>query len=201
VRLAREIRGAPLARWRFAFAWVAPAFSAMTLLVVLPFLLGATVSLFEYDQQAWTFVGLANFLDILLARDFPLTSPLSFWSTLAVTVAWTVANVVLHVGIGVALAMLLREPWVRLRGVFRALLILPWAVPSYITALIWKGMFHRQFGAVNALLALFGAEPVSWFAHWATAFAANVTTNTWLGFPFMMVVMAKKGNFLKQEKS
>ncbi len=188
VWLAREVRGAPIARWRFAFAWVAPAFSAMTLLVVLPFVVGAAVSLFEYDQQAWTFVGLANFLDILLARDFPLTSPLSFWSTLAVTIAWTVANVVLHVGIGVALAMLLREPWVRLRGVFRALLILPWAVPSYITALIWKGMFHRQFGAINGLLALVGVEPVSWFAHWSTAFAANVTTNTWLGFPFMMVV-------------
>lgn len=186
--VAREVAKAPLARWRFAFVWVAPAFSAMALLVVLPFLVGAAVSLFDYDQQQWTFVGMAHFVDIVLARDFPLTSPLSFWSTLAVTIAWTVANVILHVGIGVALAMLLREPWVRLRGVFRALLILPWAVPSYITALIWKGMFHRQFGAINGLLVAVGLEPVSWFAQWSTAFAANVTTNTWLGFPFMMVV-------------
>jgi arabinogalactan oligomer/maltooligosaccharide transport system permease protein len=61
-------------------------------------------------------------------------------------------------------------------------------VPSYITALAWKGMFHRQFGAVNALLVAVGAEPVSWFAKFSTAFAANVATNTWLGFPFMMVV-------------
>jgi arabinogalactan oligomer/maltooligosaccharide transport system permease protein len=75
-----------------------------------------------------------------------------------------------------------------MRGVFRALLILPWAIPSYITALVWKGMFHRQFGAINGLLAMFGIEPVSWFSKWSTAFAANVTTNTWLGFPFMMVV-------------
>ncbi len=186
--IAREARGAPFAAWRFAYAWVAPSFTAMTLLVVLPFVVGAGVSLFEYHEQAWTFVGLANFLDIVLARDFPLTSPLSFWSTLAVTVAWTVANVVLHVTIGVALAMLLREPWVRLRGVFRALLILPWAIPSYITALVWKGMFHRQFGAINGMLVALGLEPVSWFAQWSTAFAANVTTNTWLGFPFMMVV-------------
>src|SRR5690606_36067166 len=52
----------------------------------------------------------------------------------------------------------------------------------------WRGMFHRQFGAVNALLELLGAEPVSWFAQWSTAFAANVTTNARLGFPFMMVV-------------
>lgn len=186
--IAREVRGAPIAAWRFAYAWVAPAFSAMTLLVVVPFVVGAGVSLFEYHEQSWTFVGLQNFLDIVLARDFPLTSPLSFWMTLGVTVLWTVANVVLHVSIGVALAMLLREPWVRLRGVFRALLILPWAIPSYITALVWKGMFHRQFGAINGVLQAMGLEPVSWFAQWSTAFAANVTTNTWLGFPFMMVV-------------
>lgn len=186
--VAKEARGAPIAAWRFAYAWVAPSFLAMTLLVVLPFLVGAGVSLFSYHQQTWTFVGLANFLDIVLARDFPLSSPLSFWSTLAVTVLWTIANVILHVSLGVALAMLLREPWVRMRGVFRALLILPWAIPSYITALVWKGMFHRQFGAINGLLVSLGLEPVSWFAQWSTAFAANVTTNTWLGFPFMMVV-------------
>lgn len=61
---------------------------------------------------------MSHFLDILLARDFPITSPLSFWSTLVVTVVWTVANLVLHVSLGVALAMLLREPWIRMRGCF-----------------------------------------------------------------------------------
>jgi arabinogalactan oligomer/maltooligosaccharide transport system permease protein len=61
-------------------------------------------------------------------------------------------------------------------------------VPNYITALMWKGMFHRQFGAINGLLAALGLEPVSWFTQFSTSFAANVITNTWLGFPFMMVV-------------
>src|ERR1035438_10237578 len=49
-------------------------------------------------------------------------------------------------------------------------------------------MFHRQFGAINAILVALGAAPVSWFSHFSTAFAANVATNVWLGFPFMMVV-------------
>jgi arabinogalactan oligomer/maltooligosaccharide transport system permease protein len=48
-------------------------------------------------------------------------------------------------------------------------------------------MFHRQFGAVNAILTALGAEPVAFFSKFATAFTANVTTNVWLGFPFMMV--------------
>ncbi len=188
VSRARLVRQLDLRRWRFVLPWVVPAISAMTLLVLLPFLVGAGVSLFEFDGAEWTFVGGVRFLDILLSRDFPITSPFSFWSTLAVTVLWTVSNVVMHVSIGVALAMLLREPWIRMRGVFRALLILPWAIPSYITALVWKGMFHRQFGAINAILGWLGIAPVSWFGNFWTALAANVATNTWLGFPFMMVV-------------
>lgn len=171
-----------------AYLYVAPAAIAMTALTAIPFLVGAAVSLFAHRDGHFTFVGMANFMDILLAKDWPITSSLSFYYTLCVTVLWTLSNVFLHVTIGVGLAMLLREPWLKLRGVYRVLLILPWAVPNYITALIWKGMFHRQFGAVNALLESMGIEGISWFSQFSTAFAANVVTNTWLGFPFMMVV-------------
>jgi arabinogalactan oligomer/maltooligosaccharide transport system permease protein len=82
----------------------------------------------------------------------------------------------------------LHRPTVKLRTLHRILLVVPWAVPSYVTALAWRGMFHRQLGAINAILAAFGVEPVSWFAHFSTAFTANLATNVWLGFPFMMVV-------------
>jgi arabinogalactan oligomer/maltooligosaccharide transport system permease protein len=82
----------------------------------------------------------------------------------------------------------LRQPWLRCKGIYRVLLILPWAIPNYITALIWNGMFQSEYGAVNALLSSMGLDKVSWFSDWATAFTANVCTNTWLGFPFMMIV-------------
>ena len=126
---------------------------------------------------------------ILTARGGPLLAHGSFYMTLLVTVLWTVVNVALHLAFGLALGVALSRPVMRMRAAYRVLLILPWAVPSYVTALAWKGMFHRQFGAVNALLKALGAEPVSWFAHFSTAFAANVATNVWLGFPFMMVVV------------
>jgi len=113
---------------------------------------------------------------------------MSFWFTLVVTLMWTAANVILHVVIGLGLALLLRDPWMRMKGVYRVLLIIPWAVPNYITALIWRGMFDTEFGAINALLGFLGLTPVSWFSQFATSFAANLATNTWLGFPFMMVV-------------
>ncbi|MFT3709212.1 MAG: extracellular solute-binding protein [Archangium sp.] len=169
-------------------AYVAPAATGLLVLIVIPFVIGLSLSLFHHDAGEYTFVGSANFTDILTSKGYRITEPLSFYFTLVVTLAWTAANVVLHVSIGLFLAILLKEPLLKLRGLFRVLLIVPWAVPNYITALMWKGMFHRQFGAINAILDSLGIEPVSWFTQWSTAFAANVVTNTWLGFPFMMVV-------------
>jgi arabinogalactan oligomer/maltooligosaccharide transport system permease protein len=180
---------AAIRRHRWDYPWVGPAGLALSVLVAMPLVAGATTSLFEYVDGGFRFVGLANFLSLLLARDFPLTSPLSFFFKLAVTILWTVVNVALHVSFGVALALALREPWIRLRGVWRALLVVPWAIPNYITALIWKGMFHAQYGAVNALLSVFAGHDVrfDWFSSFLSAFTANLVTNTWLGFPFMMV--------------
>jgi len=189
VRRARQTRlVSRMKASKLAYLYVAPAAIGSGLLIFLPFIIGASLSLYAHEEGEFTFVGFANFLSILLAQDFGLLHPQSYWFTLIVTVAWTAANVVLHVSIGLGLAMLLRDPWVKLRGVYRVLLIVPWAVPNYITALIWKSMFNFNFGAINALLRSLGLEPVDWFSQWATAFAANVTTNTWLGFPFMMVV-------------
>ena len=161
----------------------------MLLLTLIPFLVGAGMSLFHRDLDGgWRFVGTENFRDILLCRGGGCCEPMSFYFTLLVTIVWTAVNIGFHLVIGGGLALLLRSPWLRLRGVYRMLLIVPWAVPNYITGLIWKGMFNRQFGAVNGLLVLLGIPPVSWFSHFSTALAANIATNVWLGFPFMMVV-------------
>jgi arabinogalactan oligomer/maltooligosaccharide transport system permease protein len=172
-----------------AYRYVAHAVIAVLVLVIFPLVAGALTSLFAGPRDAPRYVGLANYLAIITARGGSLLAHGSFYATLFVTVVWTVVNVALHLSLGLALGVALSQPLLRLRAVYRVLLILPWAVPSYVTALAWKGMFHRQFGAVNALLKAFGVEPVSWFAHFSTAFAANVATNVWLGFPFMMVVV------------
>jgi len=180
---------------RGAYAYLAPAFLGLGLLVLMPFVVGFAMGFTHYDPGAggeiwdkFSFVGFANFEDILFGESYGWSDPLSFGFTLVVTVMWTLANVVLHVGIGLSLALLLARPWLKLKGVYRALLIVPWAVPNYITALIWKGMFHHQYGAINGLLETLGLTPVAWFSKFSTAFAADVITNTWLGFPFMMVV-------------
>ena len=173
---------------RTAYRYVAHAAVVVVVLVVLPLAAGALTSLFAGTRADPRYVGLGNYLAILTARGGSLLGHGSFYVTLLVTVLWTVCNVTLHVGIGVALGVVLSRPAMRLKSLYRVLLVLPWAVPSYVTALAWKGMFHRQFGAINAILSWLGVQPVSWFSHFSTALAANVATNTWLGFPFMMVV-------------
>ncbi len=188
-RLRRRALFAEMWKRRGAYGYLGPAAISMLLLVFVPFAVGAGMSLFTLDMNGnWRFVGAANFRSILLCRDTPCWQPLSFYYTLLVTVLWTVLNVMLHVLIGGTLALLLRDPFMRLKGVYRMLLLVPWAVPNYITALIWKGMFNRQFGAINGILVWIGLSPVSWFSRFSTALCANVATNVWLGFPFMMVV-------------
>ena len=171
-----------------ALGFLAPAAISMLVLVLAPFVIGLVLGFYDHHHGTWSFVGLHNFGEILSGGGRPLDDPLNFWFIFGVTVLWTIANVAFHVTIGVALALVLSRSWLRGKGVWRMLFIVPWAVPNYITALIWKGMFTGEYGAINSVLHVFGLDGVSWFSSWATAFSANVITNTWLGFPFMMVV-------------
>ena len=171
-----------------ALGFLAPAAISMLVLVLAPFVIGLVLGFYDHHHGTWSFVGLHNFGEILSGGGRALDDPLNFWFIFGVTVLWTLANVAFHVTIGVALALVLSRSWLRGKGVWRMLFIVPWAVPNYITALIWKGMFTGEYGAINSVLHVFGLDGVSWFSSWATAFSANVITNTWLGFPFMMVV-------------
>jgi arabinogalactan oligomer/maltooligosaccharide transport system permease protein len=187
---------------RTAYAYVAPAMVGMVLLVFFPFFYGVTLSFTDstlYNSSKGiteTWVGLQNYADIVLnfqvvsrsAEGSLVVNYGNFYWTLMFTIVWTISNVTIGVTVGLALALVLNIKSFAFRPVYRVLLILPWAVPNYITALVWKGMFHRQFGVINHLLVLFGGEPRSWFDAPLSSFATALATNGWLSFPFMMVV-------------
>ncbi|MBI5067719.1 MAG: sugar ABC transporter permease [Deltaproteobacteria bacterium] len=194
--------GRALVVHRQAYAYVAPAIAGTLILVFFPFLYGIALSFTDQNiyntstplSELW--VGLRNYSTILgdfgLARraaDGTLAwNYLNFYWTFLFTVIWTATNVACGVSFGLLLALALDTKHLALRPVYRVLLIVPWAMPNYITALIWKGMFHRQFGVVNQALAIFGVEPISWFDSPLTSFLTAFATNAWLSFPFMMVV-------------
>lgn len=177
-----------------AYRYVIHAVLAVGILVILPLAVGAATALFAGPAGETEYVGMANFIDILTARGGPLLATGSFYLVLLVTLLWTVVNVVFHLALGLGLGLLLARPLLRLKAIYRVLLIVPWAVPNYVTALAWKGMFDQQYGAITGvILAInetFGSsiEPIAWFSSFTTAFTANAATNIWLGFPFMMVV-------------
>jgi arabinogalactan oligomer / maltooligosaccharide transport system permease protein len=170
------------------YPYLLSAAVAVLVLVITPLVVGAGTSFFAGQGDQQRFVGLAHYAAILTARGGELLGTGSFYLVLLVTLLWTVTNLTLHLVLGVTFGILLSKQALRFKAWYRVLLIIPWAVPSYVTALAWKGMFHQQFGAMNALLKLFGVEPVAWFSKFTTAFAANLSTNVWLGFPFMMVI-------------
>ena len=185
-----------------AYAYVMPAMIGMLVLVFFPFFYGiglafTDTTLFNEStpfRERW--IGLDNFIAIL--GDFNIVTKSAegtvfnyqnFYWTLMMTVIWTVTNVVVGVTVGFILAMALNTEGLKGKWLYRILLILPWAIPNYITALVWRGMFHPQFGVINQFLQMFGMQPVAWFDGVVSSFMTGLVTNGWLSFPFMMVVI------------
>ena len=168
---------------RFPYLLLAPALVVLLSVVLFPLLYNfylafRNMSLYRFRDHA--FVGFDQFALIL-------REPV-FYELLGKSLIWTVVNVAGHVIVGVLLALMLNGP-VLGRTLFRTLLILPWAMPQYISALTWRGMFNYEYGAVNLILQQwFHLPAVPWLSDPFWAFVAPILTNLWLGFPFMMVV-------------
>ncbi|MBM3270193.1 MAG: sugar ABC transporter permease [Candidatus Sericytochromatia bacterium] len=175
-----------------AYRFILPAALVMGVITVYPLLYGIWMAFTNFGPQHIRhqnprFVGLQNFVDIVTQAQY---LDFSFMRILGFNLLWTVINVAFHVALGVGLAMLLNLDGMRGKRVYRALLILPWAVPTYVTSLTWRNMFDYDYGAVNLLLKGWGVVGPDWFKSFWTAFGAVLTTNIWLGFPFMMMVAA-----------
>ncbi len=167
--------------------FVAPAFVVLFGVVIYPFFYNLIISLSNMNLRHirdWRIVGLDQYVKVFTEPSQP-----DFYVVFVKTVVWTVANLFFHVVIGVALALVLNQREIRGKGIFRAILVLPWAVPQLIVALTWRGMFNYEYGAINLMLTQwFGLPGVQWLKQPLEAFLAVIITNVWLGFPFMMVI-------------
>ncbi|NKE60431.1 sugar ABC transporter permease [Lentzea sp. PSKA42] len=129
-------------------------------------------------------VGFKNYLNVLSGD----ASYGAFWGTLVRTIIWTFGCVFFHYTIGLGLALLLNRE-VKGRTLYRVLLILPWAVPAFISAFAWKYMFNAQYGIINQLLRSVGLPDPVWLGQSDWALFAVIVVNVWLGVPFMMVAL------------
>ncbi len=188
---ARDAADAAAAGWdpdarrrTFLALCVLPALAVLLLALVYPLFYNVLLSLSDaniYRIRDWRVTGFDQYL--LVLRD-----P-EFWIVFGKTVVWTTVCTLGQVAIGIALAVVLHQNFIVGRPAWRMILLLPWAVPQYITALTWRGLFHGETGAVNLFLgSAFGLAPVDWLNSPPAAFAAAMLVNVWMGFPFMMIV-------------
>jgi maltose/maltodextrin transport system permease protein len=131
-------------------------------------------------------VGFANYARMVNDPDF--RAP--FFSIFIWTVVFSALTVFFVTAVGTTLAVLLNWEALRGRTLYRTLLFLPYAVPGFISILVFKGLFNQNFGEINAILnAVFGVKP-AWFADPLLAKVMLLIVNVWLGFPYIMVLCA-----------
>lgn len=137
--------------------------------------------LFEPDNRR--FVGLGNFAEILLRDEL-------FWVSLGNSALWVVGVVGLQFLLGLATALLLNQSFTG-RALARALVVVPWALPSVIIGLMWTWMYDLNLGVINDLLLRMGLvdAPVPWLAQPSTALGAVMFALVWQGFPFFSVML------------
>jgi arabinogalactan oligomer/maltooligosaccharide transport system permease protein len=227
--LSEGIPGQPKSRWaefrrrlkdsRTAWLYIAPAGLVMFVITLLPQLYQIWMSFTDYriknlrfqifdpstwDKYAPAVIGLENFVKIV-TNNLAIEN-YDFWRLLLFNVTWTVTNVFFHVVLGIAIALALNAKTLIGRRVYRAVFVLPWAIPGYITALTWRNMYDDRFGAFNQLLGVINGwlgtnlptdtrwllvtdPPVGGpFSFLPLAFYCVLLANVWLGWPFMMVV-------------
>ena len=167
----------------FKYSFLLPAMIVIFAVVIYPFIYNIIISLSNMSMthfHDWKIIGFRQYAKVFSEK--------TFYVVLGKTIIWTVVNVFFHVVIGVSLALLLNRHLPG-KGIFRTLLIIPWAMPQYITALTWRGMFNYEYGAINLILSkLLHMPMIQWLKDPFFAFVACILTNVWLGFPFMMVI-------------
>jgi trehalose/maltose transport system permease protein len=183
---ARAAQRVPLTDRRVRLAWL---FLVPTLVVLLatagwPLLRTMWFSLTDANLTAAeppAFIGLGNYTALV-------TDPM-WWRAVANTALFALASVALEVALGLAIALVLNVPW-RGQGLLRAAVLVPWAVPTVVSAKMWAWMLHDLYGVVNALLLQAGliAEPIAWAASPRTAFPAVVLVDVWKTTPFVAIL-------------
>ena len=182
-------------RARVAWLFVTPMLVAVVLVAAWP--LGRTIAFSFTDAyldalDTWQVIGFANYVSLF-------QDPL-WWRAVGTTAAFTVVSVGLETLLGLAIALTLNAHMPG-RGLLRAAVLIPWAIPTVISAKMWGWMLHDLYGVVNAALLKLGLidAPWAWLAEPKLAFAAVVAVDVWKATPFMTLLILAALQVLPRE--
>lgn len=170
-----------------ACAYLSPALISILFVTCLPIVYTVYISFTNYNMYHltdFTFVGFQNYLTVLTGSIRNVFFPVLGW-----TVCFALFSTAGSYAMGLGLAVLLNNPRMKESRLYRAILIIPWALPSTIAILAWQGLLNEQYGGINNFLHLLGiARNIPWMTDAFWARFGIILVNIWLGFPYMMNV-------------
>lgn len=175
----------------YPYLLTGPAFFVLLFSVVFPILFTISLAFTNYDlyhsapANLADWVGLETFKKIFSVDIWRNT----FVNVLGWTVVWTLVASTLQVSVGILLAIIVNQKKLKAKKFIRTIFMLPWAVPGFVTILIFGGLFNDSFGAINnQILASVGIGPISWMTDPNWTRIALLLIQTWLGFPYIFLV-------------
>lgn len=183
------------ARTRLAWAYLAPLLITLALVAAWPLLRTIAFSLTDAnlsDLSQWQFVGLANYAYLL--------SDPQWWRAVGNTLLFTLLSVGLETILGLVIALTINAHMPG-RGLVRAAILIPWAIPTVVSAKMWAWMLHDLYGVVNVLLMSLGLidRPWAWLADPTLSMAAVVLVDVWKATPFMALLTLAALQVLPQD--
>jgi len=142
------------------------------------------------NLSEYSFVGFENYLASYDGEWLGLLTDPEWWQAVWNTVWFTLVSVSIETVLGLAIALVLQKAFPG-RGLVRAFILIPWAIPTVVSARMWNWMLHDQFGVVNDILLRLGliSAPIAWTANADTALWAVVVVDVWKTTPFMALLI------------
>lgn len=171
--------------WMTTRAWLLMLPLLMMMMAVIGWPLIDTVTLSFTDAKlvgtAGNFVGIDNYVKMLSSSNFQ--------RTLSTTAIFAIVSVTAEMVIGVLAALLLNQDFYG-RTILRALMILPWALPTVVNATLWRLIYNPEYGALNAMLTQLGLLDTyrSWLGEPGSALAALIIADCWKNFPLVALI-------------
>jgi len=170
---------------RLGITLVMPSVIIVFGFLLFPFLYSLVLSLMNYDlarPQENSFLGLRNYLQ--------LTRDKYFLNSVVVTLFFSFVSVIAEIVLGVAIALVMNQRF-KGRGILRALIIIPWALPSIVNASMWTWILNANYGALNALLSQLGLLRAykPWIAEPGWAMIMIILANVWKETPFTVILV------------
>ncbi|MFD2655046.1 carbohydrate ABC transporter permease [Gracilibacillus thailandensis] len=178
----------------FVYLLTIPGFVLLIFSVLLPLLFAVSLAFTNYDlynsppKNLLDWVGFENFGKLITA---PLWKD-TFVSVFAWTIMWTLVATTFQIVLGLFLALLANDSRIKFKKVIRTILILPWAVPGFVSILIFAAMFNNEFGTINRdiIIPLFGGEGIPWLSDPFYTRIVLILIQTWLGYPFVFALFS-----------